>query len=58
MLIDRKTHAKLGAGGPADRAYLMDIGAITRRLSGEELSTDGDWLASFVSGADASQSAA
>ncbi len=42
----------------ADRAYLMDIGAITRQLSGEELSADGDWLESFVSGAETSQSAA
>lgn len=36
----------------ADRAYLMDIGAITQQLTGDELSTDGDWLESFVSGAE------
>ncbi len=42
----------------ADRAYLMDIGKITRQLTRAELSVDGDWLESFVSGADATQSAA
>ncbi len=41
----------------ADRAYLMDIGKITRQLTRAELSVDGDWLESFVSGAD-TQSAA
>lgn len=42
----------------ADRAYLMDMGRVTRELSREELAIDGDWLESFVSGADISQSAA
>lgn len=36
----------------ADRAYLIDMGAITQGLSREELSQDGDWLASFVSGSE------
>ncbi|MFB9981369.1 ABC transporter ATP-binding protein [Mesorhizobium kowhaii] len=42
----------------ADRAYLMDIGNITRQLSREELAVDGDWLESFVSGTEFSQSVA
>jgi urea ABC transporter ATP-binding protein UrtE len=42
----------------ADRAYLMDMGKVTRQLTRDELSVDGDWLESFVSGADATQSAA
>lgn len=42
----------------ADRAYLMDIGDITRQLSREELAVDGDWLESFVSGTELSQSVA
>ena len=42
----------------ADRAYLMDIGKVTRQLTRDELSVDGDWLESFVSGADATQSVA
>ncbi len=42
----------------ADRAYLMDIGKVTRQLTREELSVDGDWLESFVSGAEASRPAA
>ena len=42
----------------ADRAYLMDIGKVTRQLTREELSVDGDWLESFVSGAEATRPAA
>lgn len=42
----------------ADRAYLMDIGKVTRQLTQEELLVDGDWLESFVSGADTSRPAA
>lgn len=42
----------------ADRAYLMDIGKVTRHLTREELAVDGDWLESFVSGADTVQPAA
>mgnify|MGYP001079307606 FL=1 len=42
----------------ADRAYLMDIGRVTRQLTRDELATDGDWLESFVSGADATRPAA
>jgi urea ABC transporter ATP-binding protein UrtE len=42
----------------ADRAYLMDIGKVTLQLTREELSVDGDWLESFVSGAEASRPAA
>ncbi len=38
----------------ADRAYLMDIGRVTRELPRHELAVDGDWLESFVSGADIS----
>lgn len=36
----------------ADRAYLMDMGHVTRELSLKELAVDGDWFESFVSGAD------
>ncbi|MBZ0261909.1 MAG: ABC transporter ATP-binding protein [Hyphomicrobiales bacterium] len=42
----------------ADRAYLMDIGKVSRHLTQAELSIDGDWLESFVSGADANRSTA
>ncbi|MGB3832865.1 MAG: ABC transporter ATP-binding protein [Mesorhizobium sp.] len=42
----------------ANRAYLMDIGRVTRQLTRDELATDGDWLESFVSGADATRPAA
>lgn len=42
----------------ADRAYLMDIGKVTRQLTRPELLVDGDWLESFVSGADAARPAA
>lgn len=42
----------------ADRAYLIDIGKVTRHLTREELAVDGDWLESFVSGADTVQPAA
>lgn len=42
----------------ANRAYLMDMGSINRHLSYEELATDGEWLESFVSGAETPQPAA
>ncbi|MBZ0122271.1 MAG: ABC transporter ATP-binding protein [Roseovarius sp.] len=42
----------------ADRAYLMDIGKVSRQLTHAELSIDGDWLESFVSGAVANRSTA